>query len=103
MNMSTLSDLLAQKAAIEKQIADAQREARSAAIAEVRNLMAEHGLTASDLGARGPAAPRKGGGGKVPAKFRDPATGDTWSGRGLKPKWLQAALAAGRTLAEFAI
>lgn len=37
------------------------------------------------------------------AKYRNSHTGDTWSGRGLKPKWLQAALAAGRTLAEFEV
>ena len=103
MNPSSLSDLLAQKAAIEKQIIDAQREARSSAVAQVRALMAEHGLTLADLGARAPTAGRKGGGGKVAPKFRDPDTGDTWSGRGLKPKWLQAALATGRQLSEFTI
>jgi len=27
--------------------------------------------------------------GKVSPKYRDPATGRTWSGRGKKPKWLE--------------
>lgn len=35
------------------------------------------------------------------AKYRDPASGQTWSGRGLKPKWLSVALASGKTLADF--
>ena len=37
----------------------------------------------------------------VAAKYRDPKTGQTWSGRGLKPKWLVAALEAGWSLFEF--
>lgn len=30
--------------------------------------------------------------GKQPAKYRDAATGETWSGRGIMPKWLKVAL-----------
>lgn len=103
--MSTLSELLAQKAALEKQIADTQREERAAAIAQVKTLMAQYGLTLADIGSSGraAAAPRTGGGAKVPAKYRDPATGATWSGRGLQPRWLREALANGRSLAEFTL
>jgi H-NS histone family len=36
-----------------------------------------------------------------PVKYRDPATGSSWTGKGLKPAWLREALNAGRTLAEF--
>lgn len=32
------------------------------------------------------------------AVYRNPATGDTWSGRGLKPKWVTQALASGASL-----
>jgi DNA-binding protein H-NS len=100
--MATLNDLLAQKAALEKQIADAQREERGAAIAKVKALMAEYGLSLADLGTRSAAAPRKASG-KVAAKYRNPATGDTWSGRGLKPNWLKAALESGRKIEDFAV
>jgi DNA-binding protein H-NS len=114
----SLSDLLAQKAALEKQIADFQKEKRGEAIAKVKAMMAEYGLTAADIAgskvaAKAPAAPAapapapakksKAAGKKVAAKYRNPATGDTWSGRGLKPKWLVAALAGGKTLADFTI
>jgi hypothetical protein len=37
----------------------------------------------------------------APAKYRDPETGQTWSGRGLKPQWLRVALERGKTLADF--
>jgi DNA-binding protein H-NS len=101
--MSSLSELLAQKAAIEKQIADAQREEKAGAIAQVKALMAEHGLTLADLSSRGAAAPKRAGGSKVAAKYRNAATGETWTGRGLQPNWLKSALASGRTIADFTI
>lgn len=34
-------------------------------------------------------------------RYRDPLTGDTWSGRGLQPAWLRAKLQAGARLADF--
>jgi hypothetical protein len=37
------------------------------------------------------------------AKYRDPDTGATWSGRGMKPAWLRVALDEGKTLADFDI
>jgi DNA-binding protein H-NS len=100
--MSSIQELLAQKAELEKKIADAQRTAKADAIAKVKALMAEYGLTAADLAGRS-AAPKAEGTKKVAAKYRDPATGQTWSGRGLKPKWLQAALGTGKSLADFAL
>jgi DNA-binding protein H-NS len=100
--MPKLTDLLAQRTALEQQIAQAQREERGAAIAQIKALMAEHGLTVADIGSRGPKS-GKAGGGKVAAKYRDKATGDTWSGRGLQPRWLKAALASGKKLADFAV
>ena len=104
-----LSDLLAKKAELEQQIIDIQREERASAIAQVKALMSQHGLSLADLGTRTVAAPAKGAspkglaGSKVPAKYRDPATGQTWSGRGLHPKWLKAALADGAKLSDFAL
>ena len=103
MSAASLSDLLAQRAALEKQIAEAQREQRSAAIAQIRALMTEYGLSLADIGSRAAAAPARRPSGKVAAKYRNAATGETWSGRGLQPNWLKAALAAGRSLSDFAV
>jgi DNA-binding protein H-NS len=104
--MSTVAELMAQKAEIEKKIADAQREERASAIAQVRSLMAQHGLTVADLASRSASLPRAATGkavSKVAAKYRDAVTGNTWSGRGLKPNWLKAALDGGKTLSDFAV
>jgi DNA-binding protein H-NS len=100
-----LADLLAQKAALDKQIAQAQREGRAAALSQIKALMTEHGLSVSDLGkrAKGKGPANGGGGKKVPAKYRNKATGETWSGRGLQPRWLKAALASGKKLADFSV
>ncbi|GAB6538753.1 hypothetical protein bcgnr5376_59100 [Bacillus cereus] len=49
------------------------------------------------------AAARRANGGKPVAMYRNPVDGASWSGRGLKPKWLLAALEAGRTQDEFLI
>jgi DNA-binding protein H-NS len=39
---------------------------------------------------------------KVAPKYRGPG-GETWTGRGLKPKWLTAALADGKKIEDFLI
>lgn len=102
--MPKLSDLLAQKAALEQQIIEVQREQRAQAITQIRALMTEHGLSLADLGSRPAAAPRQAPAGtKVAAKFRNAATGETWSGRGLQPNWLKQALAGGASLDQFRI
>lgn len=104
--MSTLQDLLAQRADIEKQIANMQSEARAATIAKVKAMMAEFGLTAADISGKASsvrAASAVKAPSKVAAKYRNNATGDTWTGRGLQPKWLKAALADGAKIEEFTI
>ena len=39
---------------------------------------------------------------KVPAKYRGPA-GETWAGRGARPRWLVAAIKGGKKLDDFLI
>lgn len=94
-----LTELLAQKAALDKQIEQTQRDERQQAIAQVKSLMAEYGLTTADLSSRATTKARVGA--KVAAKYRDKATGEAWSGRGLQPRWLKAALANGKKLSDF--
>lgn len=112
--MSNYQDLLAKKAALEKQSAeldkqlqDARRAERAGVIAQVKSLMAEHGLTLADLGSGKASAsgkaPSASAGRKVAPKYRNTATGETWTGRGLQPKWVQAAVASGKKLEDFAI
>ena len=88
--MTTLQELIAQKEALDRQIIEAQRQAKVDGIAKVRELMTEHGLTVADLSegrASGKSA-GKGKGQKVAPKYRDPESGKVWSGRGVAPKWI---------------
>jgi len=96
--MASLKELKAQRDALDKQIAETQERERAEAITKVRSLMADYGLTVADLGSR-PAKVAKTS--KVAAKYRNSATGETWSGRGLQPKWLKAALTGGAKLEDF--
>ena len=104
--MSKLQDLIAQQAALQKDIDRMRAAERTEAIAKVKSLMAEYELTPQDLGANQRGRPKFAAGkatAKVAAKFRDASTGQTWSGRGLQPNWLKAHVAAGKKAEEFAV
>jgi DNA-binding protein H-NS len=101
--MASLKELIAQKEALEQEIERTRTQDRSEAISKVRALMDEYGLSATDLTGKAAPKTRAGKGNKVAAKYRNKATGDTWSGRGLQPKWLKAALGAGAKLTDFTI
>jgi DNA-binding protein H-NS len=101
--MASLKELIAQRVALERQIELTAAQERSDAVAKVRALMAEYGLSLADLSAKAGPKARPANGKKVAAKYRNSATGETWSGRGLQPKWLKAALAAGRKISDFAL
>ena len=88
--MATLKELIAQKEALEKQIAETREIELADAIAKVLAIVAEYDLTPSDV--FGPTRGRKAGGAKkaktkVAAKYRD-QHGNEWSGRGKAPLWI---------------
>jgi DNA-binding protein H-NS len=99
MNASKSKDLKAELAALD-QLIEAQRLREFApAIATCKELIELFGLTAFDLGlvrtqqlpprrAAPPtfrqAVPRA----PAPPKYRNPATGETWSGHGRAPEWI---------------
>ena len=98
--MSTLNELLAQREALDQQISQPKERERGEAVAKVKSLMSEYGLTIADLSMRTPQPAKVS---KVAAKYRNQATGETWSGRGLQPKWLKAAVAGGAKLTDFSV
>jgi DNA-binding protein H-NS len=88
--MPTYKQLTAQLEKLQAEVAAAREKEVADAIAEIKAKIAEYGLTAEELGflaARGRGA----AGGKrepLPPKYRNPKTGETWSGRGRTPAWL---------------
>jgi len=94
--VATYKELLAQKAKLEEQVEAARQAEVGAAIQQVRQIIAEYGLTAEDLGLATKAKKRKGG--VVAPKYQDPKTGQTWTGRGRAPAWI-----AGKNYERFLI
>ena len=84
--MTTYKELLQQREALESRIAEARQREISQAVSQVRALVAEFGLTAQDVFPTGKSRAASSGN-KVAAKYRDPDTGKTWTGRGKAPKW----------------
>jgi|SRR6478609_3200139 len=107
--MSTLAELIAQRDALQNQIDEARNEGVRAAFASIREILDANQITPGQLVAHfsgGKAKKANGNGSErapVAAKYRDPATGDSWSGRGLQPRWLKAHVEAGRSVQEFAV
>ncbi|MDR0934049.1 MAG: H-NS histone family protein [Burkholderiaceae bacterium] len=85
--MSTYKQIQDQIRQLQQQAEVLRKKELGNAISQVRAIMAEYGLTISDLGIIGK---KKGGRARVPLapKYRNPSTGETWSGRGKAPKWL---------------
>ena len=96
---NSLKELLAQREALETKIAELRASELTETIAKVRALIDEFGLTSEDVFPRTSSSRKTTKtSAKVAAKYRDPASGKEWSGRGLAPKWI-----AGRNKADFLI
>ncbi|GLU34014.1 H-NS histone family protein [Trinickia caryophylli] len=87
--MSSYKELLAQREKLEKQIEEAKAREYAEVLNEIKQKMADYGITLAELGGgrgkNGKAGrPRAG----VAPKYRDPVSGSTWSGRGKPPRWI---------------
>jgi len=98
--MNTLKDLLAQQEELTKKIEELRQNERSAALKNAKNLIADFELTAEELFGIKSSTKKVKATAKVEAKYRNPATADTWSGRGIAPKWIKA---SGKDKSEFLI
>ena len=85
-----------------KALEEKRQQARREVLAKVKELAASIGVGIEIKDAAPEAGGRKVG--KVAVKYRDPDNPkNAWSGRGVKPKWLQAYLAQGRSIMEFTV
>jgi len=112
--MASYKELLAQREKLDSQIQNLMQREKAEGIAKAKKIIEEFGLTASDLfgrkgaskGKRGRPAKKAAGAkkrvgkkrGKVAPKYKNPATGETWTGRGKAPKWI-----AGKDRSKYAI
>jgi len=68
--------------------------------ADMERQLERMGSAIAVVGGRGGGSVLKGK--KVPPKYRSPS-GETWAGRGAKPRWLVAAIKRGKKLDDFLI
>lgn len=95
LSLTELHDLIAQA---QQALVAKQKQERKHVIAEMQALAASIGVTLTILEAA--KATRS----KVAPKYRNPDhPAQTWSGRGVKPRWLAALVDAGHDLQEFLI
>lgn len=98
--MATYKELLKQQESLAIQIEEARKREIADAVQQVRSVVNEYGLKPADVfpSLRGSGKAARASGNKVAPKYRDPATGQTWTGRGKAPKWIE-----GKDRAAFAI
>ena len=83
----SLTELIAQKQAIENQIAEVTKTERKEALQTVKTLMVQFSITTDELTKN--VKPTK----KVAPKWKDPVSGKEWTGRGRTPLWFNEATA----------
>ncbi len=72
--------------------------------AKIEKILRDGGVTLDEAFPNRSAGARKGSRAKVAPKYRNPKDStQTWSGRGLKPRWVADALKAGKSLTNLAI
>jgi len=85
----------------EKALKDKQSKKRKDVIAQIKELAASIGVTVNIQDAEKKTVKKAK---KVAAKYLNPDdASQTWTGRGVAPKWMQALLKAGRDKSEFLI
>jgi DNA-binding protein H-NS len=114
--MGNLIDIQSQIEKLQKQANDIKSKEFAATVQEIQAKMQAFGISVKDLqstkGGRGKAksAPAKAtkaaktrkASAPVAAKYRGP-NGESWSGRGLMPKWLSALVAQGQSKESFSV
>jgi DNA-binding protein H-NS len=85
---SKVEQLQDQLAALQVRIEEEAR-LREEALATIQSLMAEFALTTEDVVVKRKRGPNKKKAVAIEAKYQDPKTGATWSGRGREPFWIK--------------
>ncbi len=97
MSLKELKDLQSQVA---KAISGYEDRKKSEAIQALEEKARDMGFALSELLGAGVGKKKR----VVKAKYANPAdSSQTWTGRGRRPKWVEAALAGGKSLSDFAI
>ncbi|KVK74442.1 DNA-binding protein [Burkholderia ubonensis] len=98
--MATYKELRNQLEALAEKTEAARLAEFQAFVDDIRVKVAEYGITVKDLFGRQHNRASKKNGAPGEAKYRDPKTGATWSGRGRVPTWIKDAKNRNRFLIQ---
>ncbi|MGU7775702.1 H-NS histone family protein [Burkholderia sp. MR1-5-21] len=98
--MATYKELKAQMGALVEKTEAARLSEFQAVVDDIRAKVAEYGITEKDIFGTRRGRSAKQTKGPVEAKYRDPKTGATWSGRGRAPAWIKDAKNRNRFLIQ---
>lgn len=98
--MATYKELKAQMEALAEKAEAARAAEFQAIVDDIRTKVAEFGITEKDIFGTRRGRPAKQAAAPVQAKYRDPKTGATWSGRGRAPAWIKDAKNRSRFLIQ---
>ena len=99
-NSLSLDELKRIRKDVEKAIQTFEERARKKALSEAEAVLRQHGFTVEQILGKPAKATRA----QVLPKYANPADpSETWSGRGRKPRWVVAALDAGKTMDDLTI
>lgn len=102
--MTSYKELQDQIARLQAEAEQVRKNEIANVITDIRSKMAEFGITLKDLGSESKGkGRRKGTASTSPAKFRNPDTGETWTGKGRRPKWIVEAENQGKSANAFLI
>src|SRR5471032_2473695 len=85
---ATYAEITKQIAELQRAAEDARRSEMAEAKAKIATIMKEYGLSVADLGISGSAKAAKPKTTVAP-QFKNPETGEQWTGRGRAPRWLE--------------
>jgi len=120
--MSNLLDLQSQIEKLQKQANEIKAKEFNATVQDIRAKMQAFGITIKDLQAAKPSKASKGNGGRMAKETKDTnrprsakkatnpvapkyigPNGETWSGRGLTPRWLATLITQGQAKESFLV
>jgi DNA-binding protein H-NS len=86
--MASYKQLTAQLKKLHLEVAAAREKEIAQAIADIKQKIAEYDVTAEELGFTSARKPARKATSTSVARYRNPKTGETWSGRGRSPGWI---------------
>ena len=100
----SLGELQVLRVKVDQEIESRRVQVRKEGLEKIKSIAAEYGLSSDELKTLSAANKVSGKRGSVAPKYRDPLdANNTWTGRGRKPKWVEAYLATGGALDAIAI